>query len=305
MTMVPETPTTPESPVSSDTTAQAADSTTYSTLEVHHGKFVESDPNSAPIVRPDPDFLKIATYDPDNHKEIVVTETALLEGSEVSTSNTEQKILGLKRKTFFITLAVLIIVVLAAAIGGGIGGAAANRGKNEPAKASSPVNSTSSTSVTASATTTAETYANTGLAVMQWTDQSGILYKKLYYQDNANKIKESSWDNSTDFNTTWSINTISDSVMPETPIAAVAGYPHASYNYTLVSLQSLNSYYANKFRSRTCTTCHPTTNSSNDKPKPTTHNHGKTTTSPVYTAAANPPSSQRTGVKTSGTCPKS
>lgn len=229
--MVSEIPKSPESTVSSDVTVQADDSTTYSTLEVHKGRFLEADPGSAPIVRPDPDYLKIATYDQNDHKEIIVTETALADDDEIPTRNPEQTILGFKRRNFFVSLLILmVVVVVAAAVGGGVGGAAIKRNKHEAVSISSPSNSTTSPTITA------ESYANTGLAVMQWTNQSGTLHKRIYYQDNANKIRESTWDNNTDFNTAWNINTISDSVKPGTPIAAVAGYPHASYNYTLVSL---------------------------------------------------------------------
>lgn len=249
ITMVSESGKSQESTVSSDDTVQVEDNTTYSTLEVHKGRLLEADPSSAPIVRADPDYLKIATYDDNNHKEIVVTETPLADDADadtdISTHNPEQRILGLKRKTFFITLLILIFIVIAAAVGGGVGGATVKRSKNETTKTSSPASPSSPSNSTASSTFTAESYANTGLAVMQWTDQSGILHKRLYYQDNANKVRESAWNNNTDFNTTWNINTISGSVKPGTPIAAVAGYPHASYNYTLVSLCLLARYLPN------------------------------------------------------------
>ena len=75
---------------------------------------------------------------------------------------------------------------------------------------------------------------------MQWTDQNGTLHKRVYYQGKDNKLRESAWDNSTAPDTPWQIDTISDPVKPVTPIAATAGYPHASYNYSLVRPRALS-----------------------------------------------------------------
>ena len=36
------------------------------------------------------------------------------------------------------------------------------------------------------------------------------------------------------------VNAVSDPVKPITPIAAAAGYPHASFNYSLVYFQSFD-----------------------------------------------------------------
>ena len=71
------------------------------------------------------------------------------------------------------------------------------------------------------------------MAAIQWTDLNGTAHKRVYYQDQNNKIVESAWDNSSTFDA-WEVNTISDAVKPSTPIAAVAGYPHVSHNYSLV-----------------------------------------------------------------------
>lgn len=231
-----ESPESPESPATSETLCQDADTSEYSTLEVHKGRFIEADSSSAPIVRPQPDSMKIATFDKDAEKEIIVTETSVADESDISVvpAPIEPKILGLKRKTFLIALVAAVFVIIAAAVGGGVGAAVTHRNKDVVTQASN----TTATNTTSPATTTvaAHLYTNTGLAAMQWTDQTGVLHKRLYYQDSANKIKESGWDNNTDFNTTWTMQTISDEVKPATPIGAVAGYPHASYNYTLVNM---------------------------------------------------------------------
>ena len=69
---------------------------------------------------------------------------------------------------------------------------------------------------------------------MQWTDLNGTLHKRLYYQDNDDKIRDAAWENNTAFNTDWEVSIIANAAKPGTPIAAVAGYPHASYKYSLV-----------------------------------------------------------------------
>ncbi len=131
----------------------------------------------------------------------------------------------------------VLVLIIAGAVGGGVGGTIAAR--NRERTATVPTHDPSSTPPQAP-TTTRVPYANTGLAAMQWTDLNGTLHKRLYYQDNSDKIRESAWDNSTAFDTVWEVNAISGAVKPGTPIAAVAGYPHASYNYSLVRIAYLS-----------------------------------------------------------------
>jgi len=178
----------------------------------------------------------MTSYDHNSQKEMVVTGTSLPAPSPEAHTPAQSKILGMKRKTFFIVLAAILAVVIAAAVGGGVGGAMASRKDDSKAQAlvGSPSPNTTANSNTTT-TTTKALYANTGLAAMQWTDPDGTLYKRIYYQDKDNKVRESAWDNSTALDTPWQINTISDAVKPGTPISAVAGWPHASYNYSLVS----------------------------------------------------------------------
>ena len=150
-------------------------------------------------------------------------------------------------------------------------------------------------------TTTRVRYANTGLAVMQWTDLNGTLHKRLYYQDNSDKIRESAWDNSTAFDTAWDVNAISDAVKPGTPIAAAAGYPHASYNYSLVRIAYLSfSAICQKIihRSRMCITCQLKTNSSSVKLPLMIPKVGKTTISADSTPVVTLPSSLHTEIRT-------
>lgn len=237
----------------------APGNTKYSTLEVNYNCCLENDGKAAPIVGQDPKDEKIISYNDvgkqavvvdaydsqsekiisfnDVGKQAVVVDAHDVESeSELSLPTEERKIFGLRSKTFFVLLPVVLVLLIAGVVGGGIGGTIAVRNRKQ--NATVPTNIPSSTAPQAP-TTTRVHYANTGLAAMQWTDLNGTLHKRLYYQDNSDKIRESAWDNSTAFGAAWKVNAISNAVKPGTPIAAAAGYPHASYNYSLVCIAYL------------------------------------------------------------------
>jgi hypothetical protein len=216
--------------------APASEETQYSTLEVDHNRLLENDCNAAPIVGQDPKNEKMISYS-DVGKQAVVVDVDNAQ-SESSGPTEERKIFGLRRKTFFILLPVVLVLIIAAAVGGGVGGTIAARNREQQA-ATVPMFIPSPTPPQAP-TTTRVLYANTGLAAMQWTDLNGTLHKRVYYQDINHSIRESAWDNSTAVDTPWEVNAITDAVKPGTPIAAAAGYPHASYNYSLVRISYLS-----------------------------------------------------------------
>lgn len=218
----------------------------YSTLEVDHIRWVENDGKAAPIVSHYNNEEKIISYSDgkivsynsgkipsynDMGKESVAVDIykALPDSPRPAEGPAEEpKVFGLRRKTFFILLLVISVVIIAAALGGSIGGVVWRRKR---AKAAAGINNLQPPAMR---------YANTGLAAMQWTDLNGTLHKRLYYQDNSDKIREAAWENNTAFNTNWKVNIVTNAVKPSTPIAAVAGYPHASYKYSLVRNASLS-----------------------------------------------------------------
>lgn len=221
--------------------------THYSTLEVDRNRWLENDGTAAPIVYQDPKNEKILNYngfgkaalivgqDPGNEKMVIqdddgkqVVAASPYNAQAESPPAKERKIFGLRRKMFFILSVMVLVLIIAGAVGGGVGGTVAARNRKKTATAPK------------APTAVRVGYAKTGLAAMQWTDLNGTLHKRLYYQDNKDKIRESAWDNSTSFNTAWKINAISNAVKPGTPIAAAAGYPHASYNYSLVRIAHLS-----------------------------------------------------------------
>ena len=199
----------------------------HSTLEVD----LTQDGRAAPIVGRSPNEEKEINFKDDGKLQVVGHDDEPQPGSpappytdkpQPPLPSQERKILGLKRKTFFIVAAVLAVIVLAAVIGGGVGGgiAARNRKSSQNTVVAQPPRQ--------------PPYTNTGLAAMEWTDLNGTLHKRVYYQGKDCKIRESAWDNSSSLTAPWQINSISDPVQANTPIAATAGWPHASYNYSLV-----------------------------------------------------------------------
>ena len=278
----------------------APDPVQHSTLEVD----LTQDGRAAPIVGRSPNEEKEIHLNSDDGKlQVVGSERPVLTSAKTPPPlysdkpqppipSLERKILGLRRKTLFIALA-LAAIVLVAAIAGGVGGGIAARNrrsdKNHVVVAVRPPQ-----------------YANTGLAAVQWTDQNGTLYKRVYYQGKDNTIRESAWQNSTALDTPWQVNTISSPVKPVTPIAATAGYPHASYNYSLVYILSCTGtcklIAAN--RSRTSTTSPLTVSSSSVKPHPMRPSPGKTITLAVCILPPILPISPHTGIKTSKTNPR-
>ncbi|KAI4256404.1 MAG: hypothetical protein L6R42_006244 [Xanthoria sp. 1 TBL-2021] len=160
--------------------------------------------------------------------------------SEIEVPTPAPKILGLKRKTFIRLLLAVLIIIMGSAIGGGVGGTQTAYERKESGSLPDPAPSTVPATIPTNVPlpTPREPYQKTGLAALQWTDLDGISHSRVYYQDSLNRIRESAWDNSTSWRSPWQIDVISNAVKSGTPLAAAAGYPHASYNYSPVPIIS-------------------------------------------------------------------
>lgn len=217
----------------------APHNTQHSTLEVD----LSQDGRTAPILCRPPGEEKIVSYDAG--KQAIIFEEALPEAA-LPIHNEKphpplpvqrRQVWGMKPRMFIISLCVVLALIVATVTGGGVGGALAARKRKSgltPTAISSPATQIAPTPTMNPSPTTRVPYANIGLAAMQWTDLNGIVHKRLYYQDNGAKIRESAWNSGMTFNAAWQVESISDAVKPGTPIAAAAGYPHASYDYSLV-----------------------------------------------------------------------
>lgn len=220
-----------------------------STLEVDVNRWLEYDGNSAPTVGLDPRHEKTVVHNDEKmtaYSNGKITsysdlgkQTVAVSVSEVLTDPSslqlagERKIFGLRRKRFLTLCFLILVLIIAGSVGGSVG---ANMDTHKKAQIPTIPSSTPAGSKRIR-------YANTGLTAIEWTDLNNTLHKRVYYQDKSNKIRESAWDNNTAFDTAWQINTIGGAVKPGTPIAAAAGYPHASHNYSLVYCTSLSSLY--------------------------------------------------------------
>ena len=204
----------------------------HSALEVYHRPWLENDSRAAPIVDHGAQNEKIIHYndvgkqvvDLDPDKQAVIDASDAL--PEVSRPTEQRKILGLRHKTCFVLLAAVLMLIIAGSVAGVIVGRTA---AHRPSPTTSGTPTTSRTP-----TATRVPYVNTGLAAMQWMDLDHTRHQRLYYQDNAGRIRESAWNSDTDFLAAWEVNTISDIVEPATPLAAAAVYPFASIQSSIV-----------------------------------------------------------------------
>lgn len=221
--------------------------TQYSTLEFDNNRWLEKNVQNAPIacqelerqtsIRGSEGKLvshydeKITRYN-DVGKQ-VITAPQIDTPQQPFKRGEVRALLGSKRNTRKRLIGLALVVIVVTVIGGSVGG---TRAIHKSADADDQNPGGPSTDVTSDPSpTTPLPFKNTGLAAMQWTDLNGTLHRRLYYQDFSARIRESSWDNSSAFNAQWDIHTIGDAVKSETPIAAVAGYPHANHTYSLVS----------------------------------------------------------------------
>ena len=223
----------PPKPISKD-----PQSLNHSNLEADDERWIERDGRAAPLVGPDPRNEKILGYHDgkirhgetssciDGNKEAYAVHVPKAEEEKALPPLPKRTVLGLTRKRFLILLFTLLFIFIPSILGGSIGGYLSRRHSKGKSTTEEPQVPTLSNSRVF--------YSNTGIAAAKWTDLNGTLHKRLYYQGNDDRIRESAWDNTTSRQSPWAINLISDTAKPGTPIAAVAGYPHASRNFSVV-----------------------------------------------------------------------
>ncbi len=190
-----------------------------------------------PKSRPDStsDWNKQA-YNPESDLEAVpkpyhgTQSYTLVPAEEKIVTNTEHggrrgTICGLRRKWFYILLAVIVVVVIGAAVGGGVG---ATVGKSSDSDSDS--SSSNSTSPSQNSTTPITGLnSNSSLASAAYNDSSNTLQYRVYYQDENDMIKESAWN---DTEQTWYVsNDATGKAKKGSPLAAAATGPP---DYTFV-----------------------------------------------------------------------
>lgn len=115
-------------------------------------------------------------------------------GTYVATASAQHQKPRRSRRTWYIWGAVILLLIIIIAVLGGVLGSRAHSGStttsNPPSPLSSPSTNTSSTSSTVSATNR--------LASIAWQNKnSNVITYRLYYQGNDLRIRESSWNSTT------------------------------------------------------------------------------------------------------------
>lgn len=125
----------------------------------------------------------------------------------------EARIFGLRRRAFWIVLAIVLIVVIATAVGGGVGGTLANR-HNDDSDASS--NGGSSGSLVDAMSI----LPSTSLAAVNFTDQYGYDNLLVFYQLRSLALAQSAFNSSTGRWSTSLVNNNTDAIKNGTALSA-------------------------------------------------------------------------------------
>ena len=145
------------------------------------------------------------------------TSGGLLNGNECNDSHRAQRIIfgrASKRRWFFVVLAALTIaVVIGLAVGLTVGLRNAHRKDESASNASSSQVSSTNSGIT----------NGSSLAAIAFNDTLGVVHHRVYYQDDAGKIKESSWNASSNL---WQVsNSAIGQAKLNTPLAAIVTGP--------------------------------------------------------------------------------
>ncbi|XXG97448.1 hypothetical protein Hte_003749 [Hypoxylon texense] len=138
-------------------------------------------------------------------------------------------ICGLKRKTFFIILAVAIVAVIALA--GGLAGGLASKHKGGSESADTDSSGTTSNGDPkdpAPTNTTSEKLIldNSKITASNWTDGNGVVHRTVFFQDAYNAIIARRWDSN---GKSWKTNNLTELMAATTtPLRPQAGTPLAS-----------------------------------------------------------------------------
>lgn len=144
-------------------------------------------------------------------------------GEDGGRSNTARsRICGMRKRTFWILSAIILLVVIGAAVGGGVGGSLASSDNDTPDAAN------------ASSTSTAASFLpNTNLAAVNFT-QNSVEHHLVFFQTPSDGIYQSAWNSS---EKTWAVSpvnlkdsTVSRSELFKTPTPMSASYYACSSN---------------------------------------------------------------------------
>lgn len=153
----------------------------YSTLEVDRDKV-----HDLPVAKEDEAELpQVINSNAADAPEVVKKREA-----ESDSTVRQRKIWGLRRRTFWILLAIGIFVIVGAAVGGGVGGALANKGGSS--QPSGPP----------------QILPNSNIAAVNYTDAQNVTHYRVYFQATTSNIFQSDYNNST---AAWTVSPIQPS----------------------------------------------------------------------------------------------
>jgi hypothetical protein len=210
----------------------------YSTLEVHHnqetvnndlkkypaGENYSDSPEVLPVEQQGYDHLqKVGVLNEDAAPEVYAAHQnySAIHGQEDTYKATdgqpnekvpERSICGVKRRTFFIILAVAAVIIIGA-IAGGVAGAFARK-------------NVSSGSSQTDTSTNVHIMDISSLSATNWTDPSGFKHKIVFFQDPYNSMLAQRWDSQ---NKTWESTNITQVMAASTtPLDVAPGTSIAS-----------------------------------------------------------------------------
>ena len=142
----------------------------------------------------------------------------------------DRRILGLRRRNFWIILALVIVVVIGAAIGGGVGGtinkSSSNSDRLTPPNATSPDSGGGPNSnSTATPDPSNGIRTDTGLAAVAWKVSESRYQYRVYYQGDDNALKESAYDSASG---SWTVSILVDGALVASNTSIAAASPKSA-----------------------------------------------------------------------------
>lgn len=148
------------------------------------------------------------------------------EYKEQGQAPTRTTICGLRRKTFWIIAATVLLIIIGAAVGGGVGGSLAAKHSTDDKTSTSSSNANSSASATSF-------LPNTNLAAVNYTD-GDVQHHLVFFQTTGDGIYQSAWNSS---GNTWAVSPVevkdstdARSELFKTPTPITASYYACSSN---------------------------------------------------------------------------
>ncbi|KAI9730806.1 MAG: hypothetical protein M1834_005524 [Cirrosporium novae-zelandiae] len=156
------------------------------------------------------------------------------ETSLVEPAKPVKKVLGIRRKTFWILTGIVGVIIIGVVLGGALGGTLSRSQKSATATETAQLSATTGNlSVFVSATSTTGIRKDSSLAAVVWNSSLIEFRYRVYYQDENDHIKEIAWDTASN---SWTSPKSIGTAKAGSPLAAAVKGPLNNY-------QRLDVYY--------------------------------------------------------------